>query len=80
MDIQTILNSLQEILCEQLGDEAQDITMDTLTEDVEGWDSLFQMEVLGKLEVMYSIKFDYRDLASLESIGDIVNCIARKKN
>jgi acyl carrier protein len=46
--------------------------------DVAGWDSFKQIEIIVAVEARYGIKFNTRELDSLQSVGDLVKTIAGK--
>ena len=46
--------------------------------DLEGWDSFKQIEIIISVESQYHIKFNTRELDSLQSVGDLVRVIAGK--
>ena len=46
--------------------------------DVAGWDSFKQIEIILAVEAEYHIKFNTRELDSLQSVGDLVRVIADK--
>ena len=46
--------------------------------DLEGWDSFKQIEIILAAESQYQIKFNTRELDSLQSVGDLVRVIASK--
>lgn len=54
------------------------LTSQTTAKDVAGWDSFKQIEIILALEGRYHIKFNTRDLDSLQSVGDLVRVIASK--
>ena len=50
----------------------------TSAADMEGWDSFRQVEILLALERHYAMKFTAKELDNLESVGDLVRCIASR--
>lgn len=46
--------------------------------DVAGWDSFKQIEIILAVEAEYRIKFNTRELDSLQAVGDLVRVIADK--
>jgi acyl carrier protein len=46
--------------------------------DVPGWDSFKQIDIILAVEEKYRIKFNTRELDSLQSVGDLVRVIAAK--
>jgi acyl carrier protein len=46
--------------------------------NVKGWDSLTQVVLVAEIEKEFKIKFTFRELASIMTIGDIVYIIRNK--
>ena len=53
-------------------------TPELSAEDVPGWDSFKQIEIIISIEETYGIKFQTRDLDSLYNIGDLARTIVAK--
>lgn len=47
-------------------------------DDVEGWDSFKQIEIVMALEERYGFKFKTRELDRLENVGDLVAVVMAK--
>jgi acyl carrier protein len=53
----------------------------TLAADqVEGWDSFKQVEILIAVQEEFSLKFSSRELDSLKNVGDLVKIVVAKAN
>ena len=73
MDTQTILNEMSLIFREVLDNE-------TTAQDVEGWDSLTNMQLINKIEKKFNVRFTFRDIVKLKNVGDICHAILTKTN
>ncbi len=70
----------------ELGEIFQDIFLrddlvlrpELSAKDVPGWDSFKQIEIILAVEEKYRVKFNTRELDSLNSVGDLVRVIATK--
>jgi acyl carrier protein len=45
---------------------------------IDGWDSLNHVILITTIENHFSIEFGFRDLASIKTVGDIVNLVENK--
>jgi acyl carrier protein len=54
------------------------LTPTMTAKDVAGWDSFKQIEIILAVEGEYHIKFNTKELDSLQSVGDLVRVIASK--
>ncbi len=78
MDIQTILNELELIFREVLKRDNIALANNTTAQDVEGWDSLTNMQLISKIEKRFNVRFTFRDIMKLKNVGDICNAILTK--
>ena len=54
---------------------------ETTAKDIEGWDSLANIELLVAIEKSFSrVKFNTGEVASLRNVGELVAAIKRKTN
>lgn len=78
MDTQTILNDLGLIFQEVLKRDNIVLTNETTAQDVEGWDSLTNMQLISKIEKKFNVRFTFRDIVKLKNVGDICSAIQTK--
>ena len=74
-----ILNEVINLVCELKGHTLQ-LSDLTTPADVEGWDSLFQANLITAIETKYGIRFKLKEILSWETIGDIVCCIEKHQS
>ena len=65
MDTQTILNEMSLIFREVLKRENIVLDNETTAQDVEGWDSLTNMQLINKIEKKFNVRFTFRDIVKL---------------
>ena len=53
---------------------------ETTAQDVEGWDSLTNMQLINKIEKKFNVRFTFRDIVKLKNVGDICHAILTKTN
>ena len=73
-----ILNRLQEIFRDIFDDVDIVIARDASQNDIEGWDSFAQVNIVATCEREFGIKFDLNNIKNLKNVGDIVDTIERK--
>ena len=69
---------IQSILREFFDNDAITIDDNTVAADIEGWDSLANVQIMVAIESEFGVTFDLDELASFKKIGDIVNCLESK--
>jgi acyl carrier protein len=76
MTDQERLTTLTQILRDLLGDDSIELTMDTVREDVSGWDSFAYINFIVAIEAEFGVKFRIADVESFPNVGSIVRAIA----
>jgi acyl carrier protein len=72
------LSKLQDIFRDFFDDEGLALTNETSSDDIEGWDSLAQVNIIVMCESEFGVKFDFNDIAKLKNVGDIVDTVEGK--
>lgn len=80
MSREEIFLKLKQLLSEQFGEAAEDVSESTVARDVVGWDSLAHVVLLGSVEKEFAVKLEFADIISFDDVGCIVNCLEKKLN
>lgn len=72
MTDEQLLEKLSEILTNVLGEEPIVLTMETVRDDVQGWDSFNYVNFIVSIELEFDVAFSVSDLEAFENVGDIV--------
>ena len=72
MEQAEILNKLQSIFCDVFDNEDLVITVDTVAEDIEEWDSLSHIQLTKDIEKQFGIKLTAREIMSWDNVGEMV--------
>jgi acyl carrier protein len=75
MTEQERLATLTQILRDLLGDDSIELTMNTVREDVPGWDSFNYVNFIVAVEAEYGVKFRIAEVESFPDVGAIVKAI-----
>jgi acyl carrier protein len=78
MDNKKTLKQVEEIFRDQLDDESIKLTTETITEDVDDWDSLTHIMLVVAIEKHFKIKFTSNEVLSWNNIGEMIECIQIK--
>lgn len=72
-----VFEKVKKIISEELGVNADDITLETrLTEDL-GADSLDAVELIMALEEEFNVQISNEDAQKIACVGDIVACLEK---
>jgi acyl carrier protein len=69
---------LTAILREVFDRDDIEATPTLAADQVEGWDSFKQVEILIAVQEEFSLKFSSRELDSLKNVGDLVSIVVAK--
>lgn len=75
MSREEVLEKLQEIIRDVFDDEDIVITADTVASDVDGWDSLMHITLIGTVEDEFDIKFAMKDVVGMKNVGQMADLI-----
>lgn len=70
--------ALKEVFADVFMRDDLELTPSLTAKQVPGWDSFKQIEIIMATEERYGIKFNTRELDSLQSVGDLVRVIQAK--
>lgn len=78
MNTEILLKELDVIFCRVLDKKGVNLTLSTTAKDVDGWDSLTNMQLISEIEKHFELKFKLREIIKLKDVGDLVNTIVSK--
>jgi acyl carrier protein len=70
---------LTKIFHRVFGDDSIVLQPQLTSEDVDGWDSLKQAEIVIAVQDWFGIKLSIRDIDTFVCVGDLVDAIRRKQ-
>ena len=73
-----MLEEVQEIFRDIIGDDDLVITRASNASTVEDWDSLAHVNLVTAIEKKYKIKFGLGELQELKNVGDMLELIEKK--
>ena len=78
MNRNEMLEKLQSIIREAVDDDEIVITDATVASDVEGWDSLAQVLIIGAIQNELGMKFTATEVGKLANVGEFVDAMMAK--
>ena len=73
-----MLEEVQEIFRDIIGDDELVITRESNASTVEDWDSLTHTNLVTAIEKRYKIRFALGELQELKNVGDMLDLIQKK--
>ncbi|HAG68434.1 MAG TPA: acyl carrier protein [Lachnospiraceae bacterium] len=78
MSREEIMEKVTEIFRDVFDDESLIISDSTNSDDIEDWDSLEHIALIVSMEKEFNMKFDIKEVNSLENVGEMIDLIKRK--
>ena len=78
MDRKEILEKVTAIIKDVLDEEDISITEETVASDVDGWDSLVHITLIGTVEDEFNIKFAMKDIVNMKNVGEMIDLIIKQ--
>lgn len=75
MNREEVLYRVNEIFKDAFDREDMSVSFDMAASDVEGWDSMMQMNLIEMVEDEFGIQFSIDDIVEMENVGKIVDLI-----
>ncbi|HEV8079750.1 MAG TPA: acyl carrier protein [Chitinophagaceae bacterium] len=73
-----LLAQLSLLFTDVIDEGDVNLTMDTVADDVEGWDSLTHIQIIVAVEKKFGIRFSLNEIQLFKNVGDFVRCVKGK--
>lgn len=78
MSKEEVLSRVNEIFKDAFDRENLHIVYETTAADVEGWDSLMQMNLIEMIEDDFDIRFSMEEVINMQNVGAMLDVIMTK--
>lgn len=75
MSKEEVLSKVNEIFTDAFDREDLVIGFETTASDVEGWDSLMQINLIEMIEDEFGMRFDMDEVVGMENVGSMIDII-----
>ena len=75
-----LLASIQLAFHNAFDIDPQLVSMDTVPEDIPGWDSVGHLALASSLESVFQVSLDVDDLMEMENVREIARIVGSKRN
>lgn len=80
MTREKINEKLNELFREIFDDETITVKDETVAGDIDGWDSLMHITLIGSVEDEFDVQFDMKDVVALKNVGQMIDLIEKQLN
>ena len=78
MTEQEILNAVQDIFRDNFDDDTLEITRSTCADDIEDWDSIEHINLIGAVENEFRMRFKMREVSGMKNVGEMIDIISER--
>lgn len=75
MSREVVLGKVNDIFKDAFDRENLVISFETTSADVDGWDSLMQMNLIEMIEDEFGMRFDMDEVVGMENVGSMIDII-----
>ncbi len=69
---------LNEVFQNVFDDDDIEVDRDTTADDIEDWDSLEHIRLIGAVEREFGIKFTMKEVSTMKNVGEMMDIIAER--
>ena len=78
MNINDIIPRLNEVFRDVFGDPSISVTPDTTSADIDDWDSIEHINLIGAVESEFGMRFKMREVSGMKDVGEMINIIQER--
>ncbi len=78
MSEREIITRLTEVFRDVFDDEDIVISAETTADDIEDWDSIEHITLIGAVEEEFGMRFKMGEVSGMHNVGEMVNIIAQR--
>lgn len=78
MSREEVFAALDEVFQDEFDDETLHVTDATVTDDIDGWDSLEHIDLIIAVERRFGIKFTMGEVNGMKNVGEMADIILRR--
>lgn len=79
MKREEVFTELTNIFRDNFEDDTIELSDDTSADDIEGWDSMEQVNLIVIIQEKFKIKFNIDEVNAMKNVGEMVDYILEKK-
>lgn len=75
MTREEVLEKVNAVIQDVFDDDSIHVSDETVASDVDGWDSLMHITLIGTIEDEFDIKFAMKDVVGMKNVGQMIDLI-----
>lgn len=78
MDKEKITAKLTEVFRDVFDDDSLVITDETTADDIEDWDSLEHISLIGAVEKAFKMRFSMKEVSGMKNVGEMISILCER--
>lgn len=78
MTREEVFETLTEIFRDNFDEDDMELSEETTAEDIEGWDSMEQINLVVAIQKKFNIQFNVEEVNAMSNIGEMADLILKK--
>ena len=78
MDKTTIISRLNEVFRDVFDDDSISVNENTTSADIEDWDSIEHINLIGAVEREFGMRFKMREVSGMKNVGEMIDIISER--
>ena len=78
MDKNEVIGRLNEIFRDVFGDDSITVNEATTSDDIEDWDSIEHINLIGAVEDEFGLRFKMREVSGMKNVGEMIDIICER--
>ena len=78
MDKNEVIGRLNEIFRDVFGDDSITVNEATTSDDIEDWDSIEHINLIGAVEDEFGLRFKMREVSGMKNVGEMIDIISER--
>ena len=78
MNMEEVIRRLNEVFRDVFGDDSISVSEETTSADIEDWDSIEHINLIGSVESEFGMKFKMREVSGMKNVGEMIRIICER--
>lgn len=78
MNMNDLIQRLNEVFRDVFGDDSISVTPSTTSDDIEDWDSIEHINLIGAVESEFGMRFKMREVSGMKNVGEMIDIIQER--
>jgi len=78
MNREEVIRRLNEVFRDVFDDDSISVSEETTSADIEDWDSIEHINLIGSVESEFGMRFKMREVSGMKNVGEMIRIICER--